>query len=371
MTEGLTKLPRTETLPAVLPVPAVPAMEESWRLTPPPPNYFYAYEDGAWQLKKYNPPLTGGGGSASGWITVYISQYHGVMLSTGDTVKATYKKGNDTYVAIRVMTTGGTLELPLPPDDEWELFSISIWRAVNGPVPEGTVGTMVAQVPAPAQAITFAGVTTYSNGYPTVPGKYLGTFLVPSMTGGYQGIVREYEPNGPNGVYIPVGSVVDPAGITTQSEGVRAVKVAATPAVPGIPGQPRRTVNLDTKGWDAGANSIAELDGDVYVKFEVPVALGVRVGFFSGVRNPANVDALLHSFYVYTDAAGKHWSIVDHGRQIQLNGQAAADTVYEIRRYAGQISYLVNNVLVWRSPNLSQGPLSVGTTMYAPGDMVL
>lgn len=372
MTNGLFKVARTEWVPTVPAVPPIPAEPERWWLAPPPPGYYYAFKNSTWSLKKYDPPGLGTGtGSSGGSYTWYASSSSGAfLLREGDKYSAVYKLTGQPNTVMSGTVPPGPFSLPSP-GPEWTLYSVTITPA-NSSTPSDPPELQLSKVPSPARAIQFA-TSTYSNGYPVGPGPYQGTFLVPNPAGGYTEVTRSYTKTGPNGLFVPAPSVSDPAGVTTSASGVRAVLIAAFAGAPGVPAVPGYTKTLPSLGWDAGANSIAELDGDLYVRFQVPAALGARVGFFTGgERDAADRDALAAGFYVYSDATGARWSIVDNGRQVVMDdNQHVADTFYEIRRVSGQITYFVGDVLRWRSPTPLEGALRVGTTLYAPGDMVL
>jgi hypothetical protein len=368
VTNGLLKIDRTSWVPAIPGTPAIPAQPEKWWLAPPPPGYYYAFKDSTWSLKKYDPPGLSGSWSDDGSYT--MPDTGGVVLRPGDTYKVVYKKTGEPNITYTGTVPAGPFTIPWPPGDGWEMVSLTITPAGSGGGSQPPA--QLSNVPPPASAIMF-NTATYSNGYPTGPGPYTGVFRVPNAGGGYTDVTRTYTKTGPNGLFVPEPGVTDPAGVLTTASGVRAVLVAPFAGAPATPTIPGYTVIVPSNGWNAGANSIAELDGDLYVRFQIPNALGARVGFFTGgTRDSTDLDALQAGFYIYSDAAGARWSIIDQGRQVVLDSNAhGPSTYYEIRRVSGQISYVVDDEVRWRSPVLLEGALRVGTTLYSPGDMVL
>ncbi len=368
MTNGLTKLPQYTQVPGTPASPAIPATPERWYLSPPPPGHYYSFVAGEWVLKKSNAPATTIGGGSGASYTIPVNQIGSAKLRAGDSYRLLYRRDGSPDLTLAGVVPGGAFVLPTPSTPGWTLVSLTITPA--GPTP-GVPISPIYNVPAPALPIYFYALT-YENGYPYGPGPYIGEFLVPRTTGGYDRVTRSYTKTGPNGLWVPTNAV-DPPGVTTGATGIRAVRIDAFAGAPAVRSAPGTTLATPVKAWDAGANSIEELDGDLYVKYQVPYALGARVGFFQApFRDSTSIAALLAGFYTYSTAQGMRWSIVDHGRQVVLgNNVSGPATEFEIRRVGDQVTYYVDGELVWRPPNPLTGMLRVGTVLYGTGDMVL
>ena len=141
------------------------------------------------------------------------------------------------------------------------------------------------------------------------------------------------------------------------------------PEQPHVPGVPSRVEVTPYMEWNAGANSIAELDGDVRVAFTQGRVVGCLVGFTDDRAVVANVDRYSHAFYFFQTAGGQPRFRVREGAGNVLGEVPyVAGDMFEIRRVGGQVQYLHNGTRIRRSPAASVGALSVGTALYATGD---
>lgn len=240
-------------------------------------------------------------------------------------------------------------------------------------------------LPAGVVAIKYEA-PTWPNGYPRKPegaaaSTITGTIQVPNAAGGYDTIKV---PGTISGAYVGA-KILDKLQINEPTprnrtrylfspQGVPYITIqpfAGAPAVPPVPGY---TVFDQVRAWDAGANSIAAVDGNLQLTFGVPPVMGVKVGFFpEGPRPGHDAAALVNSFYIFSTADRQRWVIIDHGRTITpVNDNVAYNGMeFEIRREGGVVSYYVDGGHVFTSKTPSSGPLRVGSTLYKTGDMVL
>ncbi|MGC1549372.1 MAG: hypothetical protein WA777_12655 [Rhodanobacter sp.] len=140
------------------------------------------------------------------------------------------------------------------------------------------------------------------------------------------------------------------------------------PAVTPVPPHYKTEVVL---GWNAGANSITQLDGDLHTVFSMPVGVtGVVVGLKSSRLNQTVPDALNYGFF-FQSAAGLGIAQVTERGVPMIASQSYVDTdQFEVRRSAGVVTYWQNNTLLYTSKVMSFGPMVVNSCLFASGDAV-
>jgi len=201
--------------------------------------------------------------------------------------------------------------------------------------------------------------------------------------------VRVAVPSGNGGVSVPAGTVstryetvagkeyvVFTVRTSTWVEtGPAGAPVCVTypeqPFVPGKAAVPGRYRTYGLFGWDAGANSEKQLDGDVEVKLNMAPCVGVVVGLTQFRDGVGNVERISHGFYFHQGASGSFQAaVIEAGRlRSEILPVVAAD-VWAIRRRAGRVQYVLNNSVVAVSDVESIGVVSVGGCLYASGDMI-
>lgn len=365
MTNGLTKEAKTTLVPRVPGVPARPAIPQYFILPPPPPNKYYVWDAarGEFAIKIAAP------GTVGGSYTIDLRNGGGFSLSyrAGTSLRfgyATTVTGAASSFTTVVAGSEGVVQVP-PAPQGYTLVEVRITPPSSSPQQQ------TFSLPPGVLAVRFPGAYL-SNGYPAgAPLTIQGSFDVPEPAGGSRVVTRQFRKRA-DGVYV-VNDNVAQVGYSVSPLTVQPIVIPAVPAVPAIPEIPAYTISENRIGWDAGANSIAEQDGDLYVRFQVPFALGAIVGLYdaSVARNPIIFTDIHHGFYIYSGANGALWAIRDANRVLQFGGAATPTTTYEIRRVGGQVTYWVDNVRVYVSPVASSGVQRVGTTLYATGDMVL
>lgn len=141
------------------------------------------------------------------------------------------------------------------------------------------------------------------------------------------------------------------------------------PAVAGVPAVPSRTeVHIDY-AWNAGANSIDEIEGDAVLTFDIGRVTGAVLGLTTSAEAVPARERISHGIYFYQSAGGAmRWAIMEGGRQ-RTAGEAYTETdVWQIRRAGGMVTYLRNDIEVYRSLEQSIGPVRAASTLYASGD---
>lgn len=146
--------------------------------------------------------------------------------------------------------------------------------------------------------------------------------------------------------------------------------IPGTPAVAGTPAVYR----IETfDGWNSGANSAARLDGEVETTFKVDIKAAGAVGFApSGGPKSGRLAALTHAFYFDTDASGTlHAAPMESGRVVGPRTPAPAGGTYTLRRVGGQVTFHIDDALIYTSATPSAGVLMVTTALYRGGDKVI
>ncbi|GAA0721253.1 hypothetical protein [Dokdonella soli] len=143
------------------------------------------------------------------------------------------------------------------------------------------------------------------------------------------------------------------------------------PPLPAIPEVLPTYTNIPNAGWNAGANSIAMLDGDLYTQFGLPTeCAGIVIGF-KAFRAWATVPTLV-AFGLYLSNAGGHQyvNVIENGVNMTAPVLCASSDVFTIGRYGGVVGYKRNSTLLYQSSVTSAGPLIVNACLYASGDEV-
>lgn len=147
---------------------------------------------------------------------------------------------------------------------------------------------------------------------------------------------------------------------------------------PAVPGRPAR---LDSyrydpdMGWNAGANSVKSLTGNVRLVFTQGPAQGVAMGFTHTRENPTNYARLTHGFMFRTNSIGEPtFQIMESGRGILEPVRYNPNFQFAIYRTNGQVVYRVTDgsdvVMTYYSSKPSEGEVLVGCSLYASGDAV-
>lgn len=154
------------------------------------------------------------------------------------------------------------------------------------------------------------------------------------------------------------------------------------PSIPPQPATPGQILTSPDNGWNAGANSIQALTGDVRVAFTVSQAAAMVVGLRrveEGREGQTIPSRIRRGWRVRT--AGNGYAVADVfevGVSRSSSILLAPCDVLEIQRVGAVCDYLINGTLVHRtveSPMLAgwpriDGPVFVTACLYASGDTV-
>jgi hypothetical protein len=134
-------------------------------------------------------------------------------------------------------------------------------------------------------------------------------------------------------------------------------------------GVPGRYVVSPNNGWTAGANSVAEIDGDLHAVFDIGrFAIGSVTGLKATRANQTAPAEILFGWYVHANGTGLLAEALERAVRVYGPVAYALSTPLEIRRVSGAVTYFINGVPVFRSAQSSSGPLVLNACLYAGGD---
>lgn len=143
------------------------------------------------------------------------------------------------------------------------------------------------------------------------------------------------------------------------------------PEVPAIQHVPARFEETPVADWNAGAHSVKELDGDCAVRFNIPQAVGVIVGFATNRALLPERERIHHGLYFHLTAAGRRRvSVIERGRALSQQYEYDADDRMEIHRVGTTVHYYRGEDLLYTSARPSIGTLFVASSVYASGDLI-
>lgn len=144
-----------------------------------------------------------------------------------------------------------------------------------------------------------------------------------------------------------------------------------TPACPGQPYIPATVTQQPVLGWNAGANSVAVLDGDLHAVFAMPAGtVGAVVGLKAGRARPTVPDLVTHGLFFQSLAGVDMVQVVESGAPQGAAAMRNATDTFELRRVAGVVTYWQNGTLLRTSMRPSAGVVLVNACLYASGDEV-
>lgn len=338
---------RTVVSPAQPAQPPVPAISFHMYATPPPIGYTYRQLPGG---------LPNSLATFSGW-----SQLVQAPLE--------YSTGTGGYV---FMSLEELANQPIPANsspvyggDPVELTGYLVPVFTSGPLPPRYYGPLYNMT-----FVVFPGVPVAPNGYPLTSGLITGYMDIPTTTG-----VRRV-----NGTYFK-----NTAGVWLRVSGdplpdycviggsCRVVALADFPGVAGIPATAAVVTTDYNTGWNAGADSIDSLDGDVRTVFTMDIRSAGAVGFCAaGTYVAGNFRLLSHCFMVYrNETENLLVAPMERGRFVGASVPYSAEIELKIEREDGVVSYFIDGDLVHISSQPSGGPLEVCSALHRGGDTVL
>ncbi len=145
-------------------------------------------------------------------------------------------------------------------------------------------------------------------------------------------------------------------------------------AEPAVAPSPARVVYDNVFGWDAGANSEDQLDGDVSMRLTMDKAIGVVVGLTAirgNLMDIGNYARMSHALYFHQNEGGRMQACaMEAGRRVSPLRIYTSSDAWEVRRVGSTVDYLHNGTRFLRSQVSSTGMILVGCAMYGTGDFI-
>lgn len=143
------------------------------------------------------------------------------------------------------------------------------------------------------------------------------------------------------------------------------------PEIPFVPATPPHVEFSTLAGWNAGANSLSILGGDVHTIYQITSATGGVVCGFKYTRERNTIPELINYGFYFQQVAGLLFaSVVELGHTKVPAAEVDNDAHFEIRRVGDQVLYLVDGMLLYRSQTPSVGALLVNACLYISGDSI-
>lgn len=141
------------------------------------------------------------------------------------------------------------------------------------------------------------------------------------------------------------------------------------PQLPGSPAVPPQAITSANLGWNSGANSIQQLDGDVHMVESFTAApVDVYLGFKYMRANQTVPYGLAYAFRVYQMGMQCLIEIWEGSTQRVAAVPYVLGTALEIVRVRGQVTYYIAGQLVYTSTVPSIGMVLVNACLFSAGD---
>lgn len=143
------------------------------------------------------------------------------------------------------------------------------------------------------------------------------------------------------------------------------------PQLPATPGTAAKIVSTPNLGWNAGANSITQIGGNVSMTdalTEVPT--GIVIGIKIDRMFNTEPTRILHGLYFYTVNNQSFVQVVEKGISIGDPKPYTIGTKFEIRRVGSRVTYWLGGALLALSKAASLAPVLVNACFYSAGDIV-
>jgi len=144
------------------------------------------------------------------------------------------------------------------------------------------------------------------------------------------------------------------------------------PAIAAIPPVPYTRTDPPSNAWDAGANSVRQLTGDLRLEFsEVSLPLGSVIGLTQQRQEVTDPARMAFAWYLTRHASGtaQAWCY-EHGVITSAPYFYTEYSVFAIERRGALIFYWLDDQLRRRTPStlLVDSPVSVGAALYGGYD---
>ena len=233
--------------------------------------------------------------------------------------------------------------------------------------PSGPAGQWFGPIPGMVYVV-FPDVPTAPNGFPVVAGNpTLQGYFDMQVDAGALRVWRSYRKDN-NGRYRPVDITSTPQRLTTKNNVAMWSNYPGRPPVPAIAPQ----FGIDYReGWNDGANSIESHSADCRTEFQFQVKALAACGLQRpGREDVGDFSQLTHAFYAAMEPGGLRAYVIESGAVRAGPFAITPDSLLEIRRIEGLVTYSIDTNPVYSSRIVSSGPVEVGSSFYRGGDAI-
>lgn len=143
------------------------------------------------------------------------------------------------------------------------------------------------------------------------------------------------------------------------------------PECPAIAYVPPRIEHKANVGWNAGANSITELGGDLHTVFTAPTPeVGMIIGLRTGRTSPILPNRVEHGLFFQSVGTENFVQVIESNLTKTSPVSYTASTSFEIRRVGAQVTYWQDGESIYSSAAPSFGTKVVNACLYASGDNI-
>lgn len=220
----------------------------------------------------------------------------------------------------------------------------------------------------------FPGTPVEPNGYPISDAAQLwGEFDIPTVHGIKTFRFTFVKRSDGQWVRDGGGDPLPPYVVEDRRTTSRIAVMADFPGSPAVAGTPAEYRTNFHVGWNAGAESTQQHDGDCFVRFYSAIDVAGAVGLAgagAGVE-PGRYERIAYAFYFDLDAAGaSRVSVVEGGRRRTGYWPCTPDTKLVIAREDGAVRYEIDDQVIHQSQTPSGGALKVISALYRGEDGV-
>lgn len=173
-------------------------------------------------------------------------------------------------------------------------------------------------------------------------------------------------------IYLPDGSVIWRSVVVCDivRDPIYSYRCVYIPYTPASPAMPARIETTSRIGWDAGAQSVVNREGDCQLEFSIDPVVGVYVGLSADSADVTDISRFRYALYLHQANYQNQYAVIVDGEQCTAPAPYTAGTVFKIRRLGEKVEFRVDGEVVHDDVGDPGQRLFAATTVYASGDAV-